>query len=358
MSDLAAALAGAEKLSAIGRHEQALQLLMEHARSGRQDPGWLTALAWAQYRLGRLQEAARTADEALRLAPQSTTLLYLRGLIELVHGHASAALDYANQAIAADPQSPLGHELLARERIVRLRRLRKRRRVPPERVEEAIEAAERTGADPSLIAILRAQMWSARGRRDKAYEHIGAALARAPMHRELRRMKVAYSAPEAEGELEAIELLWGLLAEAPMDVEAQDELAIRYLRRLQPQALSVLAIFTAASVLLMLPPSPAATCALVGAVLLPWRFLRRRRRTLRLLARRGHDAELRAARGLRAGGALTLTASLTALLPLAATPFLSEAGSAPALAWIAAASGAAGACLAWLAERLNRRGIL
>ena len=86
-------------------------------------------------------------------------------------------------------------------------------------------------------------------------------------------MKVAYSAPEAEGELEAIELLWGLLAEAPMDVEAQDELAIRYLRRLQPQALSVLAIFTAASVLLMLPPSPAATCALVGAVLLPWRFL-------------------------------------------------------------------------------------
>ena len=104
----------------------------------------------------------------MRLAPQSTTLLYLRGLIELVHGHASAALDYANQAIAADPQSPLGHELLARERIVRFRRLRKRRRVPPERVEEAIEAAERTGADPSLIAILRAQMWSARGRRDKA----------------------------------------------------------------------------------------------------------------------------------------------------------------------------------------------
>ena len=53
-----------------------------------------------------------------------------------------------------------------------------------------------------------------------------------------------------------------------------------------------------------------------------------------------------------------MTASLTALLPLAATPFLSEAGSAPVLAWIAAASGAAGACLAWLAERLNRRGIL
>ena len=353
MSDLATTLAEAGALSALGRHEQALQLLMGHARTARQDPAWLTALARTQYRLDRLWEAARTADEALRLAPHSVELLCLRGAIELAYGHASKALDYAERAIAAEPRNPRGHELLAHERIFRLQHPRDYPYLSPKRVEEAIDTAERLGADPKQIAMLRARMWSIRWRPGRARKHIDAALARTPMDRELRRTR----ATRAEGDIEAVELLWGLLAEAPMDVEAQDELAIRYLRRLQPQALSVLAVFAAASVLLMLPPTAAALCALGGAVLLPWRFLRRRRRTLLFLARRGHDEALRTAPGLRAGGALMLAAALSALLPLAAAPFLPETGDVRLLAWITAASAVTGACLAWLAERLNRRGI-
>ncbi|MDO5053672.1 MAG: hypothetical protein Q4E05_12370, partial [Pseudoclavibacter sp.] len=41
----------------------------------------------------------------------------------------------------------------------------------------------------------------------------------------------------------------------------------------------------------------------------------------------------------------------------AAAPFLPETGDVRLLAWITAASAVTGACLAWLAERLNRRGI-
>ncbi|MDO5053671.1 MAG: hypothetical protein Q4E05_12365, partial [Pseudoclavibacter sp.] len=354
MSDLAAALAEAGALSALGRHEQALRLLMGHARSARQDPAWLTAVTRTQYRLDRLPEAARTADEALRLAPQNTELLCLRGMIELAYGHGRKAAEYAERAIAADPQSPLGHELSAHERIDCLQRPQRRRPVWPEQVEAAIDAAERLGADPKQIAMLRARMWSTRWRPGRAREHLDAALARTPMDRELRRTR----ATRAEGDIEAVELLWGLLAEAPQDVEAQDELAIRYLQRLQPQALSVLAVFAAASVLLMLPPTAAALCALGGAVLLPRVLLHRRRHALRLLARRGHDEALRTAPGLRAGGALMLAAALSALLPLAAAPFLPETGDVRLLAWIAAASAVTGACLAWLTERLNRRGIL
>ena len=266
MSDLATTLAEAGALSALGRHEQALQLLMGHARSARQDPAWLTALARTQYRLDRLREAARTADEALRLAPQNTELLYLRGMIELAYGHSRKAAEYAERAIAADPQSPLGYELSAHERIDCLQRPQRRRPVWPEQVEEAIDAAERLGADPKQIAMLRARMWRARWRPGRAREHLDAALARAPMDRELRRMR----AVDAEDDIEAVELLWGLLAEAPQDVEAQDELAFRYLQRLQPGGpFPVLLVFAAASVLLMLPPTDAALCALGGAVLLP-----------------------------------------------------------------------------------------
>ena len=130
--------------------------------------------------------------------------------------------------------------------------------------------------------MLRAKMWVGRGRLPEARRHTDAGLAEAPTSRPLRQLKAVLAKPGAKGGLEAGELLRGLLAEAPTDAEARQELTSRYLERLRPTPLLVLAVYAASSVLLMLPAPAPALCALGGAVLLPWLFLRRRRQAIQL----------------------------------------------------------------------------
>ena len=66
---------------------------------------------------------------------------------------------------------------------------------------------------------------------------------------------------------------------------------------------------------------------------------------------------MRAFPGLAAYGPLMLAASVTALVPLASTPFLPAERAAQTLASIAMSSALAGVCLAWSAQLLIGRGL-
>ena len=75
-------------------------------------------LAWALYKAGRLDEARRYADEALRLGSQDALMLYHAGTIAQAQGDAAAARRLLGQALALNPHfsplfAPLARQALA-----------------------------------------------------------------------------------------------------------------------------------------------------------------------------------------------------------------------------------------------------
>lgn len=350
MNGLAAALGRAETLNAIGRSAQARELLLEQAQDGRENPDWLLALARTECLLERFDQAGQLAEEALRYAPERAEPFLLRGRIAIERDDPEAALADANRAVELEPELPAGHLLAARALLETAPR--------GEAVERAIDTAERLGAGPSHIAMLRGVLWALRGELPRAREYTAAGLAQDPTDPDLRRLAASLTTRDTKGAAETGRLLRGLLAEAPTDAQARLQLATAYTARIQLTLPVPLVVFLGASAALMLPPVTAAVCAIGGLALLAFFFRRCIRRAVEVAGAEEHRRLRRAFPELVANRLLMLVASAAPLVPLATKPFLSGPGDPPGLAVVAAASALVGVCCAWPGQRLGEHGRL
>ena len=86
----------------------------------RRDVYGADALAWTALKTGRIPEAQKAIQEALRLGTRDTRLFYHAGMIAKAAGYNSAAADYLKSALELSPQfdpiqAPLAHQALAVE---------------------------------------------------------------------------------------------------------------------------------------------------------------------------------------------------------------------------------------------------
>ena len=83
----------------------------------RQDIYTADALAWTAYKAGKIPEARKAAEQALRLGTRDARILYHAGLIARAAGDEAAARDYLRRALALNPefdplQAPLARKAL------------------------------------------------------------------------------------------------------------------------------------------------------------------------------------------------------------------------------------------------------
>lgn len=86
----------------------------------RRDVYGADALAWTALKTGRIPEAQKAIQEALRLGTRDARLFYHAGMIARAAGDNSAAADYLKRALELSPQfdpiqAPLAHQALAVE---------------------------------------------------------------------------------------------------------------------------------------------------------------------------------------------------------------------------------------------------
>jgi Flp pilus assembly protein TadD len=87
----------------------AARALAEGAYATRKTVRTADALAWADHRAGRYDEAVRLSAEALRLGSRDPLFLYHAGMIALATGDKATARRQLTDALAIDPGfSPTG----------------------------------------------------------------------------------------------------------------------------------------------------------------------------------------------------------------------------------------------------------
>jgi tetratricopeptide (TPR) repeat protein len=79
------------------------------------------ALAWALYRNGRYEQAARYERAALHLGTQDASFLFHAGMIQRALGHADAAARYLGDALTTNPSFSIQHAERAERIVARLR---------------------------------------------------------------------------------------------------------------------------------------------------------------------------------------------------------------------------------------------
>jgi len=91
---------------------EALQLARRAAALAPSDGNVLDTLGWAQYKLGRYREAARTLAEAVRLKPDDPTLRYHLGAAHAKLGHKFEAYVELKKALLLDADMRQAAKLL------------------------------------------------------------------------------------------------------------------------------------------------------------------------------------------------------------------------------------------------------
>lgn len=86
----------------------------------RHDIGAYDTLAWAYFRTGQAEQAAKYIDGALSQGTQDARLLYHAGMIEAAVGHDDEAIELLSDALAINPSFDLVDAPLARAELARL----------------------------------------------------------------------------------------------------------------------------------------------------------------------------------------------------------------------------------------------
>jgi tetratricopeptide (TPR) repeat protein len=98
------------------RLDEALAIA-EKERAARKDIYASDVLAWTLYKKGRIPEAKKAMDEALRLGTRDPRLLYHAGLIAASGGENQKAANYLKQALEINPFFDVLQAEIAREKL-------------------------------------------------------------------------------------------------------------------------------------------------------------------------------------------------------------------------------------------------
>jgi len=104
-------------------HDRKLDEALNLARKElevRRDVYTLDALAWALYKNGKVQEAAKTSQDALRFGTQDSLILFHAGTIDAAAGHPEQARKDLQQALQINPHFHLSYASDAQARLAAL----------------------------------------------------------------------------------------------------------------------------------------------------------------------------------------------------------------------------------------------
>ena len=168
-------------------------------------------LAEALIGMRRIDDAAPQIDAALQLEPENPTGLALLSAVQLARGDLTTAVETARQALAGDPDQPLGRLTLIAERV---------------RVEdfdgalaEIAEAEQRMGDDP-MLGVIRLGVLERKGDREGVGAELRKLYANFPDNRDvalsLSRWHMQGDPPDTEA---AEAIMRALVARAPDDFD-------------------------------------------------------------------------------------------------------------------------------------------